>query len=140
MDMYNAVMFFVGLIVLVCVILAATALAIRINHRLGQWSIGRRRVGSDTVYNLRPGKRYVVTQDFVDSCEIGFYRGQTLTLVSVQYNLWDRSYQIVCKETTAYLHCDTHRHILNGMSRYFMAAPISAETHAAIKRLYSVVL
>lgn len=140
MDMYSFVMFFLFLTIVGGVILAATALAIRINHTLGRRGIGRQPKADDTVYNLCPQKRYLVTQDFIDSCDIGFYRGQTLTLKSVQYNLWDRSYQLICEETTAYLNCDDHQDILNRASQYFTAAPVSAETHAAIKRLYSVVL
>ena len=89
--MSEGLLFFVGLLVFLAIILAATVLAWWFRSKLIWTPLGRTLVSigftnaNGTIDDLKPGQRYVVAQSFVNHSGAKFERGETLTYRGQQY-------------------------------------------------------
>lgn len=89
--MSQVTLFFIGLIVTICLILAAAVLARWIRRKLIWTAFGRALVrmgftkANGTIDDLKQGQRYIVTTSFVDYFGTKFEAGETLTYRGQQY-------------------------------------------------------
>jgi hypothetical protein len=108
-DLTSIISFFVGLGLVVSVCLGATFFAAWLRTKFIWSPFGRflynfgLRRANGMIEDLRKGKRYVVSQNFIDRHGNSFQTGETLTFVKHEYFPYHGGYVLEFEERAIYL-------------------------------------